>query len=1067
MMKKLSRILLLLLILTVSLVAAVACNDPENGGSTAIEISVQESGMPQLLYVAGEPLDLSNGVLTVKEGDKVSELPLNAEGITVSGFDESKVGEQTLTITYKGKTTTITVKVVERMVAAGFTGDYLVGDAFDLSKGYLKITRNDGTDYKVVFSDSKLTLTGFDTATAGQKTVTASYKAGDATYTCSFTVTVHNVENATLTAPKKQSYNSHDAVLDVTGGVLVLTGNNGALKKEIPVTADMVSGFDITAVNKDNTPFTQTLSVAFGGKTYQYDVKLIYTGVSLFKEECVAFRDMDWSGTEYPDYASLGDLALSLMEIYMDLSFAEQSYISKDEYLNVARTALMYGMDSMEDEFTAMEGAFTIVGGEVYFTCESYQGVKDAVEMLRDEENDVYAISPLLLQMIEAFAKESVTEDVLFGDYGMIDVETCELVLEVLEHVLNVGEKSALIGADWREVGTKTYENHIHALYSTLVSTEYDNSLLSELYTLVSTWREENDLFDILYTYYYDEGDFTTLRQLAPLGLPGELRLVLAHAYGMIDQLTKISQYAQNDATMLFYHYYAALDAAEKIKNGPDGMVKDIYNNLPVNAIMDMDESTPFYIDDLLAYLCTMEGGYYQFCGTMLGIESYHTLLDLYIELVMKSLQDPEFEGSAQFMADVDTMFALFVALSPAQQLNFLNTINVFYIMDEPPLMFETNEDAEALACLFVLILNEHFEGKLSESAASVYRDLMIAVEVYAKRFSIEDWKTTFLAKLDAVGTAVKNLEGTDRDVFDAYFSDLYAKYDAIRQRYDDDAEEPSLGEWQDEFEELAEALVNAELSYHLIIEGQMPMYSMMLSAYERALTIAENIQTNAPLAIQQIYYYEELYQLLDLDAEEGEEFTTPFVSFDHIMTSLRAIYINCLLTLNQGSGIYDYYVESKLPAFLDAAYDVIWTYMYRDEDPETIDFDKARMFAVMKMFREMSAEEQMVFAVWMDAEYGLYYSALDAFFEELNMTEKAHNAAVLLQQLENYALIYRVVLTQETLDTVAMGLQELKDAYALLVSEEDKASFADFEEAYAYYVQLCEQLIAAGVPAV
>lgn len=1065
-MKKITKITLLLLALMLTLCAAVACGDTEEPGTggSVTEISVTETGMPQLLYVVGTELDLSNGLLQVKEGDTTKEIPLNTEGVTVTGYDKTRVGEQTLTITYGGKTTQIVVTVVQRMQAVEYVADYLVGNPLDLSRGRLKIFRNDGTDYKVTLADSKVAVTGFDAGKTGTQTLTATYQSGEESYTCSFDVTVYAMESATLTAPKKTSYNSHDGVLDATGGLLTFTGKNGALKKEVTVTKDMISGFDLSAVNKDNTPLMQTLTVTYGEKTYQYDVKLVYTGVSRFKDECAPFLSLNWESEEYPAYETLGELSLELMEIYMDLSFAEQSYITKEEYLNVARTALMYGMDRMEDEFEQLQDAFIVSGGEYYFTCTSYDKVKAAVELMQNEENDIYRYSPLILQMIEAFKEETVTPDFFFGDLGMIDHDTYGTLLLLLEHVLDVADKMLLIGTDWQEVGVQTYAPQIEALYRKLVVTDYEGSVLSELYTLVSKWRADDDLFDILYTYYYNQNDLATLRTLAPLGLPGELRLVLAHAYGMIDQLSMISQYAQNDATMLFYHYYAALTAADRIKNGPDGMVKELYNTLPVNAILGMDDDTSFYIDDLLNYLCTMEGGYYQFCGSMLGIEKYHVLLDLYVDLVMQSLDNPAFEGSAEYKSNVETMMALYIALTPAEQLNFLGTLNVFYIANMPPLMFETDEDAQALSCLFVMILNQHYGELLGEENVKVYQDLMLAIEIYAKRFSIEDWKTKFLAKMDAVTAALPGLDDVTEEKFYAYLGAAYEKYLAISARYAEDAKEPDLGVWKEKFEQLAEALVNVELSSYLIVQGNMQMYTMLFSAYERALVLANEILA-APEEIVKIYYYEPLYQFMDVEAEEGEEPSTPTVSLDHAMWHLRAVYINSLLTLNNGSSIYDFYVTSDLPAFLAAAYDVIWPYMYQDEDPATASFDKARVFAAMKLFRELSAEEQMVFAIWMDSQYGIYYAALDAFFAELNMTDAANKAAVALQKLENACLIYRVMLSEEAFDAMELAFAELQTAYAGVISAEDKASFADFEEAYAYYLKLCQELIAAGVP--
>ena len=158
-MKRLGNLMLILLLLAATLVVVASC------GSDVSEIAVNEDGMPQLIYVLGQDVDLSNGVLSVKGKDGDTELPLNSEGVTVTGYDKNTLGEQTLTIAYGGKTTEITVTVVERMVAVDYWADYMLDDTFDNSKGRLKITRDDGTSYTVQLNHPNVTISGFDSHT--------------------------------------------------------------------------------------------------------------------------------------------------------------------------------------------------------------------------------------------------------------------------------------------------------------------------------------------------------------------------------------------------------------------------------------------------------------------------------------------------------------------------------------------------------------------------------------------------------------------------------------------------------------------------------------------------------------------------------------------------------------------------------------------------------------------------------------------------------------------------------------------------------------------------------------
>ena len=190
------------------------------GGNKNVDIAIKEDAMPQSVFVLGEELDLSSGVLLVNVDGEMTEIAMNAEGVTVSGYDKNTLGEQKITVTYMEKSVELTVTVVARMQVVDYTADYLIDDKLDLTAGRLKITRNDGSNYTVILRSDKVKVEGFNSATAGTKNLTATYTSGSETYTANFSVTVHNVENVTLTKPTKVTYNSHDEGIDVKGGIL-------------------------------------------------------------------------------------------------------------------------------------------------------------------------------------------------------------------------------------------------------------------------------------------------------------------------------------------------------------------------------------------------------------------------------------------------------------------------------------------------------------------------------------------------------------------------------------------------------------------------------------------------------------------------------------------------------------------------------------------------------------------------------------------------------------------------------------------------------------------------------
>ena len=95
-----------------------------------------------------------------------------------------------------------------------------------------------------------------------------------------------------VTPPTKTEYLEGKEQLDVTGGKLTLTYNNGTTEV-IDLAADMVSGFDNTKVGK------QTLTVTYQGKTTTFEVEIIAV--------TVPFRDVDKDAY----YAAAVDWAVS------------------------------------------------------------------------------------------------------------------------------------------------------------------------------------------------------------------------------------------------------------------------------------------------------------------------------------------------------------------------------------------------------------------------------------------------------------------------------------------------------------------------------------------------------------------------------------------------------------------------------------------------------------------------------------------------------------------------------------------------------------------------------------
>ncbi len=137
-------------------------------------------------YMEYEELDLTGLALNISY-ENGSERTIQT-GYTISGYDPSVIGTQTITVTYNGKSATFDVNVIAKTIsfitiAAGAPIDSIVGEELDCSSMIVKVNFTDGTSVELT---EGYTVTGYDPETIGEQTVTVSYREGN----CTFTVNV-------------------------------------------------------------------------------------------------------------------------------------------------------------------------------------------------------------------------------------------------------------------------------------------------------------------------------------------------------------------------------------------------------------------------------------------------------------------------------------------------------------------------------------------------------------------------------------------------------------------------------------------------------------------------------------------------------------------------------------------------------------------------------------------------------------------------------------------------------------------------------------------------------------
>ena len=172
-------------------ILAIRKNLLEMADGTPIQpVSIEVTTLPRKLsFIEGKTkLNVIGGMITVHYNVGVTET-IWMDKSMVSGFDNTVVGTQTLTVTYGGVTTTYDVEIVPKsltgisLTALPAKLEYAEGEEFDPTG--LEVTAYYNNDTQGVLAAGEYEISGFE-PTAGEHTVTVS--AGD--FSATFTVTV-------------------------------------------------------------------------------------------------------------------------------------------------------------------------------------------------------------------------------------------------------------------------------------------------------------------------------------------------------------------------------------------------------------------------------------------------------------------------------------------------------------------------------------------------------------------------------------------------------------------------------------------------------------------------------------------------------------------------------------------------------------------------------------------------------------------------------------------------------------------------------------------------------------
>lgn len=225
-------------------------------------------------YVEGTGLDVSGGVITASyDNGKTEDIDLTED--MISGYDNTSVGTQTITVTYGGKTASFQVTVKEKslesiaITTAPSKTTVLEGKELDVTDGVITASYDNGTTKTVNMTNSM--ISGFDASKAGNQTVTVSYEENGITKTTTLEVTVQakSIAKVELVSGPDKATVLEGKELDLTGAKINVIYDNDTVDENIEVTSDMISGFDKSVVG------TQSVTVTYNGVKADADFEVI------------------------------------------------------------------------------------------------------------------------------------------------------------------------------------------------------------------------------------------------------------------------------------------------------------------------------------------------------------------------------------------------------------------------------------------------------------------------------------------------------------------------------------------------------------------------------------------------------------------------------------------------------------------------------------------------------------------------------------------------------------------------------------------------------------------------
>lgn len=1029
----------MLWLLTLAMLCSVLLIGCGGGEAGVSEIFVQQANMPRLTYVQGEELDLYGGVLTAVVDGVANPIPMSSEEVSVTGYNKDQLGKQTLTITYRGKTTTIEVNVVARIAAEDYEVDYFVGAAYDNSKGRLRVLKDNGSQIYVNLNSPEVTLKSFDSSKAGEATVTVVYDGEE----CAFTVTVHEVANIRLKTPNKTKYASHETELSLNGGYLTVeAASPSTFSKHVPLTAEMVSGYDpsqVTYENRDQVT-TQTITVSYGGKQTTYDVQIAYSDVHLVQYLAQRLNHLDWTQQTLPELTENEKAdAVEAIKAYLDLTPLEKESVDETTLHAVlfAGTWALRGMYLAElDTFSK---AFGITSdGRLALVGESYEDIAAAIVRLEDEEDPFNQHAALLMQINEELGDTPFQQGKVSDMILAHNAETAQSMVNMFRYMLNLHDLLKDIPEDWTVQTLEENDVAVANVISKIIIGEYSGVNYNQMYKVLSSWRAKDDFCDIIYTFYtYIKVDGMEELQAGlwqSLPLPGPLN----DWYVNFMQALQMEQHMiQNEGSTAYlydtagfmYYYSRTLACAEQVKESGNELYNNLYRVLNFEYLFEANlRSGP------KGYLYLMAAG----LDSEKVLEAWDkvlVLLDIYL-----TKQGATYE---EYAADFRAVFDAMVDMTPSDLYAFVSTINFLYSSSKGTVL--VLECQNRTYSTMMTLLRGYYINTLPENVFVAYCDLLLAMENYSLRGLRETAVEEFKSHMESVTAAYQAMSAEEKAAFDNHLGKAYSKYMNLYSRLNSE-QTVDLGQHEAKIEELFVTLQKFDELMGLALSGELTpqektlVMPVVMALYEKARMLYDELATAGEVPACELAVRE--YVVGDLS-----------VTLEFFYSAARNLFVSFMLSagLEVDTGesymLWELYGQSAIRPVLARMADLLLA-EYNKQVYQGTDVGN-----LMVAFRVLTPAEKNTFFILGINQ--VYYAALERYFCTADSS-----VSELVPALLKAEIAYAVYMYSQEDEAKADFLTQFKAAMELYQKLENKDQIdVNIRQMYALYEQAYKDL--------